>query len=88
MEQTNQTACAAGPLSDIELKISKIPISNLRPDPANPRIHSRRQIKQLAKSIKTFGFVSPVLIDGMQRVVAGHGRIEAMKLLGRTEFQT
>jgi len=51
-------------------------------------VHSERQLKQLAKSIRTFGFVQPVLIDGARRVLAGHGRIEAAKLLGLHEVPT
>jgi DNA modification methylase len=51
----------------------------------NPRTHSKRQIEQIAVSIKTFGFVNPVLIDGEDRIIAGHGRVEAAKLIGMTD---
>ena len=57
--------------SDPELCITKIAISELKLDPMNPRMHSDRQLKQLAKSIQVFGFVSPVLIDAQRRVIAG-----------------
>ena len=66
-----------------EVCITKVAISELKLDPRNPRVHSDRQLKQLAKSIQAFGFVSPVLIDAQRRVIAGHGRIGAAKLLGR-----
>lgn len=51
----------------------------------NPRTHSKRQIEQIAVSIKTFGFVNPVLIDGEERIIAGHGRVEAAKLIGMSD---
>jgi DNA modification methylase len=53
----------------------------LLPDPRNPRRHDKRQLKQLAKSIKAFGFAAPILTGLDDRVVAGHGRLEAAKLL-------
>lgn len=68
--------------SDLEVCVTKVAISELKLDPMNPRIHSDRQLKLLAKSIGAFGFVSPVLIDAHRHVIAGHGRIEAAKLLG------
>lgn len=50
--------------------------------PRNPRTHSKKQIHQLAGSIKGFGFTNPILIDEACGVLAGHGRLEAAKLLG------
>jgi hypothetical protein len=57
----------------------------LRLDPQNPRLHSRKQLRQIANSIKSFGFNVPVLIDAEKSVIAGHGRILAAKALGWTE---
>jgi ParB-like nuclease domain len=57
----------------------------LRLDPQNPRLHSRKQVRQIAHSIKSFGFNVPVLIDAEQSVIAGHGRVLAAKALGWTE---
>lgn len=57
-------------------------ISELRPDPRNPRKHSRQQINALARSIKSFGFNAPVLTDEHGRMIAGHGRLEAARKLG------
>ncbi len=65
-----------------------IPIAELKPDPRNARIHSERQLEQLAKSIENFGFVSPALIDDAGRVLAGHARIEAAKHLGFQKVPT
>ncbi len=48
----------------------------------NARTHSKKQIAEIAASIKAFGFNNPVLIDQYGAIVAGHGRVEAAKLLG------
>jgi DNA modification methylase len=61
-----------------------LPIDQLRPWPRNARTHSRKQIKQIAESIRHFGFTNPVLIDGENRILAGHGRVEAARQLGMT----
>ena len=60
-------------------------IATLKPWTNNPRTHSKKQIRQIADSIKEFGFVNPVLIDRDNRIIAGHGRVEAARLLGMTE---
>src|ERR1700683_3827910 len=54
----------------------------LSPDPRNPRRHSPRQIKQIARSIAAFGFVFPILVDCNNRIIAGVGRLLAAQLLG------
>ncbi len=61
-------------------------VSSLKPNPCNPRLHSKKQIKQIANSIKSFGFNVPVLVDCTDQLIAGHGRVEAAKLLGMTEI--
>ena len=63
-------------------------IAGLKLDPANPRFHSRRQVRQIARSIEAFGFNVPVLIDAQSKVIAGHGRILACQVLGWTEVPT
>jgi DNA modification methylase len=62
--------------------------SELRPYQANARTHSRKQIKQIAGSIERFGFTNPVLISDDGEIIAGHGRVEAAKLLGMTVVPT
>src|SRR6185312_8026701 len=57
-------------------------LRQLRPYSNNARTHSRAQVKQIAKSIKKFGFCNPVLVDDDKQIIAGHGRVEAAKLLG------
>src|SRR5271169_6325089 len=54
---------------------------SLRPNPHNTRIHSKRQIKQIAKSIRAFGHLVPILIDENGVIIAGHGRYEAAELM-------
>ncbi|MBV1889383.1 MAG: ParB N-terminal domain-containing protein [Proteobacteria bacterium] len=67
------------------LAICYLPISALLLNPDNPRIHSKKQIRQLAKSITEFGFNVPVLIDDKNTVIAGHGRVMSCKELGIKE---
>src|SRR3974390_1706715 len=57
----------------------------LRPDPAKPRSHSPKQIRQLARSIGAFGFNVPILVDRTLRIVAGHGRLLAAQDLSLRE---
>jgi ParB-like chromosome segregation protein Spo0J len=65
--------------------IEMLPVSSLRPWAKNARIHSRKQIRQIADSIKRFGFTNPVLIDGDNTILAGHGRVAAAETLGMSE---
>ena len=65
-----------------DLKIEMIEISSLKPWANNARTHSNKQVGQIADSIREFGFTNPVLIDEADNILAGHGRIEAAKLLG------
>ena len=62
-----------------------IDVAALRPYPGNARRHSRKQIKQIAKSIETFGFTNPVLIGEDLGILAGHGRVAAAQLIGMKE---
>tara|TARA_R110001599_G_scaffold322654_1_gene533767 strand:+ start:255 stop:1574 length:1320 start_codon:yes stop_codon:yes gene_type:complete len=61
------------------------PIKSLKPNPRNARTHNKSQIEQIAASIQEFGFNNPVLIDENMSILAGHGRVEAAKLLGLAE---
>jgi DNA modification methylase len=63
-------------------------IEELKPDPANPRRHTKKQIRQIADSMRIFGFNVPILIDRDCKIVAGHGRWLACHLLGITEVPT
>lgn len=70
------------------LKIKYRSIQDLRPYPRNARTHSKRQIRQIADSITAFGFTNPILIDGTNQIVAGHGRVKAAALLNITKLPT
>ena len=67
------------------MKILKTEISTLKPWAKNARTHSKKQLRQIADSIREFGFTNPVLIDNEYTILAGHGRVEAAKLLGMKE---
>ncbi len=82
-----QNRSAADIKSD-RIQVSYLPIAQLELNPRNPRLHSPRQIRQIARSIEAFGFNVPVLIDSKREVIAGHGRVMACRLLGRSEAPT
>jgi DNA modification methylase len=65
-----------------------IAIDKLTPNERNARTHSRKQIRQIADSISTFGFLVPILIDDDGVIIAGHGRYAAAKLLDLKEVPT
>ena len=64
-----------------DLCITVTPITELKPYARNPRTHSKHQVKQIASSIRKFGFTNPILIDAAGSIIAGHGRLEAAKLM-------
>jgi DNA modification methylase len=72
----------------MRLKITYKSPTHLKPRINNPRTHTKKQIEQIAASIKEFGFISPVLIDGADGIIAGHGRVEAAKLIGMSDVPT
>jgi len=63
-------------------------VASLKPYARNARTHSKKQVKQIAASIERFGFVNPVLIGDDDTIIAGHGRVEAAKLLGHKSVPT
>lgn len=65
-----------------DLNVTHLNIAALQPYARNPRTHSKKQLGQIADSIETFGWTNPILIDAEGGVIAGHGRLEAAKLLG------
>jgi hypothetical protein len=85
-EQLSRAADHAGSRSRVHVIYR--PLSELKLDPKNPRAHSPRQVRQIARSIQTFGFNVPVLVDAKHKVIAGHGRILACQLVGWTEVPT
>jgi ParB-like chromosome segregation protein Spo0J len=65
-----------------QLSVQYRPISALLPYKNNPRTHSDEQVDRLAKSLERFGWTNPVLVDGANGVIAGHGRLLAARKLG------
>jgi DNA modification methylase len=68
--------------ADLQRSIERVAVSKLRPARHNAHQHSKKQIRQIADSIKRFGFINPVIADDQGKIAAGHGRFEAAKLLG------
>jgi DNA modification methylase len=64
------------------LSIEMVSIDLLRPYLGNARTHSKRQVFQIAASIRKFGFTNPVLVNRENQIIAGHGRISAAGLIG------
>jgi DNA modification methylase len=71
-----------------ELAIEYRSIDTLSANPHNARTHSKHQLRQIANSLEAFGFTNPVLVDNKNTIVAGHGRVEAAKLLGIARVPT
>jgi DNA modification methylase len=65
--------------------IQLVSIDRLKTNPRNARTHSKKQIRQIANSIAAYGFTMPVMIDENAMLIAGHGRLEAAKLLGLSQ---
>lgn len=63
-------------------------VADLKPAKRNPRTHSDKQIRQIADSIREFGCINPILVDSDNKIVAGHGRLEAAKMLGLATVPT
>src|SRR5437773_7872043 len=70
------------------MAVAPMPVAGLRPYSQNARSHSKKQIRQIADSIQRFGFTNPVLIGDDDEIIAGHGRMEAAKLVGLESVST
>jgi DNA modification methylase len=81
-----ESRSAASGLHDLHVEERRI--DELTPRRRNPRTHSAKQIRQIANSIKTFGFVIPVITDSTNTVIAGHGRLRAAQQLGMEAVPT
>jgi ParB-like chromosome segregation protein Spo0J len=65
-----------------DLQIAWRPLGELIPYARNPRTHTDAQVAQIAASIREFGWTNPVLVDGTNGIIAGHGRVLAARKLG------
>ena len=63
-------------------KVQEVSTDLLRPYEKNAKVHSEEQVQKIADSIREFGFLNPCLIDKENRIIAGHGRVMAAKILG------
>lgn len=63
-------------------KVIQTPVGDLKPYKNNNRVHREKNITKLKASVKQFGFVTPILVDGDGVIIAGHGRYQAAKSLG------
>jgi DNA modification methylase len=79
---SNTPSAAVDGQAVCSLNVVSRPIADLTVNPQNPRLHTKKQIRQIADSIRAFGFNVPVLIDGQAQIVAGHGRVQACQELG------
>lgn len=68
-------------------EIKQIELAKIKPYERNARTHSSIQIKQIMNSILEFGFTNPLLIDSDFNLIAGHGRLEALKELNNVDFK-
>lgn len=68
-----------------DLAVIYKPIKDLAPYTNNSRTHSEEQVTQIAASIKEFGFTNPILTDGKNGIIAGHGRLMAAAKLGLSQ---
>lgn len=66
-------------------KYENVKIDKLKPYENNARTHNKKQIEKIAKSIKEFGFINPVIVDKDYGIIAGHGRVLGASELGMTE---
>lgn len=65
-----------------QLSYEELPISSIVPFDRNPRHHGKRDIAGIARSMKAFGWTNPLITNGQLILIAGHGRLEAAKMLG------
>lgn len=70
------------------IQITYKPIQDLIPYARNSRTHSDAQVAQIAASIREFGWTNPILLDGENGIIAGHGRLLAAQKLGETQVPT
>ena len=70
------------------LLVRKAPLDALAPDPANPRTHDDANLDAIKGSLARFGQAEPLIVQaGTRRIIAGHGRLTAMRALGWTECE-
>jgi hypothetical protein len=69
------------------MKTEKIALDQLKAPERNVRVHPQKQIAEIARSVKQFGQIRPIIIDEDNTVLAGNGLVEGFKSLGRTDIE-
>ena len=72
-------------MSKKTLEINQVSVDLIKPYHKNAKKHPKKQVEQVAASIKEFGFNQPLVLDRDGVLIVGHGRLEAAKLLGLKE---
>jgi ParB-like chromosome segregation protein Spo0J len=72
----------------MQLNVKYRKVEDLIPYVNNSRKHSDEQVAQISASIKEFGWTNPILIDGTNSIIAGHGRLMAARKLKMDEVPT
>jgi DNA modification methylase len=83
--QLSGLGMATSPSALERLAIIHMPIESIIPNPSNPRKHSRQQLRAIARSIEKFGFTAPIGVDRENKIIFGHGRLEAARLCGHKD---
>lgn len=71
-----------------DLQVVDKPLSILNPYPGNARLHTKKQLLKLRDTVSAIGWITPIIIDENNTILAGHGRVEAAKLAGWTHVPT
>jgi hypothetical protein len=64
-------------------QIEMVSLNSLKPAKRNARTHSKKQVEQIANSIRRFGVINPIIVDSQNQIVAGHARADACRLLDK-----
>jgi hypothetical protein len=83
--QRSPMSADSGPTRSARLKVDYVSIEQPRPSLKNARLHSRKKVRQLARSIAALKVISPIIVDEDFEILAGHARLEAARLLGLSE---
>jgi ParB-like chromosome segregation protein Spo0J len=83
---TAKSKAPKAPATAAPMTIRRVRLDDLRPDPKNARTHPDRNLSVLSGSFSTWGQVEPLIVQaGTMRIIAGHGRVEALRALGTEE---
>ncbi len=80
-QSTNSGVVSASRMTGEHLAVEHRPVADLIPYARNARTHSDKQVAEIAASIRAFGWTNPILIDGDNGIIAGHGRLLAARKL-------